>query len=364
MALTATIDKDALQEFIESLSDLAPAIERDIARLKTTPGDREVVGSLFRAIHNVKGDAALCKIELAVTIVHPIESVLARFRNDEIPFSDIVAEAVLLAIDRLELATDCLFSGRSLEGLRLSLLVSGLEKLAQASAAEMDECAGQLIEAVTGFRPAAQAANLLRGSASPVARKLDAQVADDLRFFLSLADQLEARSPVFKGRTQRLLRLASETNQIMGKPIDPLQLEAAIYMHDIGMMFLPESIWLKQTHITDDEKLILRKHPGYAAGLVARMDGWSDAARIVAQHHEMPDGAGYPAALKAPEICAGAKILAIVDAFEAVMLKHISRGKNRSVLRAIAEINACDNQFAPEWITAFNQIIRRTVEAR
>ena len=51
--------------------------------------------------------------------------------------------------------------------------------------------------------------------------------------------------------------------------------------------------------------------------------------------------------VKGDEICDGAKILAIVDAFEAVMLKHIHRGKNRSVLRAIAEINACDNQFAP-----------------
>jgi HD-GYP domain-containing protein (c-di-GMP phosphodiesterase class II) len=77
----------------------------------------------------------------------------------------------------------------------------------------------------------------------------------------------------------------------------------------------------------------------------------------------MPDGAGYPNAIKSEQICPGAKVLAIVDAFEAVMLKHIHRGRNRSVLRAIAEVNACDNQFAPEWIEPFNRVIRRTVEA-
>ena len=77
----------------------------------------------------------------------------------------------------------------------------------------------------------------------------------------------------------------------------------------------------------------------------------------------MPDGAGYPLGLSQEKICAGAKILAIVDAFEAVMLKHIHRGKNRSVLRAIAEVNACDKQFAPEWLVPFNQLIRRTVES-
>ena len=143
-----------------------------------------------------------------------------------------------------------------------------------------------------------------------------------------------------------------------------MQLEAAVYMHDIGMMFLPESVWLKQERMSPDEKLILRAHPGYAAGFLSRMEGWSGAAEMVAQHHEMPDGEGYPLGIEAKQICAGAKILAIVDAFEAVMLKHVNRGRNRSLLRAIAEINACDNQFAPEWIGPFNQVIRRSLEAR
>jgi len=358
------LDKLALEEFIESLRDQAPKIERDIARLKSTPGDREVISSLFRSIHNIKGDAALCKVDLAVAIVHPIESVLARFRSDEIAFSEIMAEAVLLAIDRLELAAAELFSGKSLDGLRLLALVQGLEKLALARAPDMDECACELIEAVTGFRPAAEASNLLRGRASSISGKSKSLAADDLRFFRTLADQLEARSPLFKGRTLRLLRLAMEANQMMGKVVDPMQLEAAVYMHDIGMMFLPESLWLKLERVTTDEKMILRAHPAYAAGILSRMDGWSDAAEMVAQHHEMPDGEGYPLGIKAMQICAGAKILAIVDAFEAVMLKHLNRGRNRSLLRAIAEINACDNQFAPEWIEPFNQVIRRSLEAQ
>ena len=67
--------------------------------------------------------------------------------------------------------------------------------------------------------------------------------------------------------------------------------------------------------------------------------------------------------LRGDAICPGAKILAIIDAFEAVMLKHSDRGKTRSVLRAIAEINACDKQFAPEWIAPFNSVIRKTIEA-
>jgi HD-GYP domain-containing protein (c-di-GMP phosphodiesterase class II) len=53
----------------------------------------------------------------------------------------------------------------------------------------------------------------------------------------------------------RLLRLATETNLIKWKSLStPLQLEAAVYLHDIGMMFLPESVWLKVERMTDEEK--------------------------------------------------------------------------------------------------------------
>ena len=83
---------------------------------------------------------------------------------------------------------------------------------------------------------------------------------------------------------------------------------------------------------------------------------------MVAQHHEMPDGTGYPRGLKGAQICPGACILAIVDAFEAVTLKHSQRGQTRSLLRAIAEVNACDSQFAAEWVAPFNAVIRRQMD--
>ncbi len=354
-------DREALDEFFDVLTDRAPQIERDVAKLKKTPTDRELIADLFRAIHNIKGDATLCKFELAVAIAHPIESIMSRFREGEIPFSDLLAETILLAIDRLELATDGLMNQKSLDNLRLLPLVQGLEKMALAPGETMDTLSRELIEAVTGFSPVTGAHSAKTSGYIP--SPAPGQETADLQFFRSLAQQFESRSPLFKGRTMRILRLALETNKAANTPVPPVQLEAAVYLHDIGMMFLPETVWLKVGRLTMEDKLALRNHPGYAAGLLQRIPGWEAAAEMVAQHHEMPDGAGYPAALKADQICPGAKILSIVDAFESVMLKHIHRGKNRSVLRAIAEINACNNQFAPEWIEPFNTVIRRTIEA-
>jgi HD-GYP domain-containing protein (c-di-GMP phosphodiesterase class II) len=353
-------DRESFQEFREALEDQVPGIERDIAALSKEPGDRALIARLFRALHTIKGDAAICKVEVGVMICHPIESVLSRCRDGEILFAGLLPEVTLLALDRLELTLEAMSTGRSVEHLKLPELVGGLEGIANAKPEEVAVRTARTIEAVTGFKPL-HAATEAYAADAPALPQIN--LTADLPFFRTLALQLESRSPLFKGRTERILRLARETNQAAGTPADPAQLEAAIYLHDIGMMFAPESVWLKGGKLSDEDKRQLREHPGHAAELLERMPGWSGAAQMVAQHHEMPDGGGYPAGLKAPAICPGAKILAIVDAFEAVTLKHSHRGQTRSLVRAIAEVNACDNQFATEWIGPFNSVIRKMVES-
>jgi len=354
-------DTDSLHEFHDALNDQVPNVERYVAQLKRSPNDKKLIADLFRALHNIKGDASLCKVDIGTVIVHPIETLLGRLRSNEINFSDLFAEAILLSIDRLELAIEALDSGqKSLSHLKLVELVSGLDKLAEAPNDMIDDAVVRLFEAVTGFRPAGASQKIkshptltMSGSASVVA---------DLDFFESLALQYETRSPLFNGRSKRQLQLAQDTNDVAGRPIDPLQLKAAVYMHDLGMLFLPESLWLKVGKLSAEERLLMHNHPGFGSGLLQRMEGWQEASEIVLQHHEMPDGGGYPLGVKGDQIVPGAKILAIIDTFEAVMCKHSQYGGNRSLVRAIAEINACDNQFAPEWIASFNIVVRRMVE--
>lgn len=356
----SSFDREGLEEYREVLTDLAPKIERDIALLRKHGEGPELIDSLFRAIHNLKGDASLCKFPLGVALMHPVETLISRFRAGEIGFSALMAEAILLALDRLELATEGALRGVSLENLKLGLLKSRLEQLADSSIGQLDAASAELIEAVTGFPPVTSEGSLNAGGSSDDANAASRSV--DLELFRSFALQLENRSQLFRGRTARILRLALETNKIGNSAVDPVQLEAAVYMHDIGMMFLPERIWLKTGGLSEAERQILHSHPSVGASILERIPGWLPAAKMVAQHHETPEGTGYPSQSKSEAICPGAKILAIVDAFEAVMLKHSHRGKNRSVLRAIAEINACDKQFAPEWIAPFNTVIRKTIE--
>ncbi|MFN6960783.1 MAG: HD domain-containing phosphohydrolase [Rhodocyclaceae bacterium] len=353
------VDRASFREFVAALDDLAPAIDRDIAQLRSTPGDAAAIARLFRALHTIKGDAAMCRVDFAVAIAHPLESLLARCRDGEVVFNDRLAELMLLALDRLELAIEALEAGRPLDALNLPRLVGGLENLGEAPAEEVAARAAAVIETVTGFRPGGgRPSAAAMGMTHPDAAARSA----DLEFFASLAQRLDGVSPHFAGRNQRLLQLALDTNMAAGAPVDPLQLAAAVHMHDIGMLFVPQAVWLKNGRLSESELALVRDHPVLAAGLLERMPGWAAAAEMVRQHHEKPDGRGYPAGLKGDMICPGAKILAIVDAFEAVMIKQGHRGQQRSLIRAIAEINACDDQFAAEWIEPFNSVIRRMVE--
>ncbi len=353
-------DRYMLEEFLADVTERAPQIERDVHKLIGNPSDRNLMAELFRAIHNIKGNASLTRVQMGVAIAHPIENLLTRLRAGELVFSEMLGEAVLLAIDRLELTAEAMVRGRPLTPLRLTLLVDGLELLSEVPAAIADDRAAKFIEEVTGYRPVSRQV-VARAPASAIARA-ERAVAEDLRFFRSIGQQLEARSPLYKGRSARLLRLAQETNDMAGKAVDPAQLEAAVYMHDLGMMFLPDGMWLKSWQLNAEDRKLLHLHPGFAAGLLQRMEGWAGAAQMVAQHHEMPDGKGYPQGLAENAIGDGAKILAIVDAFEAVTLKHRNRGHRVSTLRAIAEVNACDNQFAAEWVAHFNSVIRKMME--
>jgi HPt (histidine-containing phosphotransfer) domain-containing protein len=190
-------DLNALEEFIESLHDLAPSIEKDVSRLKNAPDDRDILGNLFRSMHNIKGDATLCRVELAVAIAHPIETVLARLRNGEITFSDILAEAVLLAIDRLELAVKACAPAAPWR-ICACCLGAGTGKTRRCPLPDIKTCASDLIEAVTGFRPAVSGDTGRRRTQSSISRSS----SQDQRRSALLPQPgrpARSRSPLFKG---------------------------------------------------------------------------------------------------------------------------------------------------------------------
>lgn len=348
-------DEESFGDFLYALNEYAPRAANLLQAFRQQPAEQAVLAELMRLFHTIKGDAGLCRLYFVEPLIHAAEDILVRIKAGELVFGSALEQVLLLAVDRLELLMAELDSGRDISLQDFNALVAELQQLGQTPATLVDAQAWLLVKRLTGFVPQ-------QGQAAKP-RMATALQAADLAFFRALALQFEQRSVLFQGRTERNLLLAAACNQVAGLLIDPLQLEAAVCMHDVGMMFLPQELWLRQGRLSEEERVQLAAHPGWAADILARMPGWDMAARIVREHHERPDGHGYPAGLRSELICDGAKLLAIIDTFEAVILKHGQRRQVRSLLRAVAEVNAGEAQFDALWIGHFNQVVRNMMDA-
>ena len=158
-----------------------------------------------------------------------------------------------------------------------------------------------------------------------------------------------------------MIRLALKMNDQAGRPVEPSQLAAAVYMHDAGMALLPLNVINSPDKLSEDDLNLVKEHPKISFELLRFMKPWAQAAEIVLQHHEKVDGSGYPYGLKEDEICEGAKILAIVDAIDARTHERVhSTLLKRPLLRAAMEIGKNrDNQFSSYWVDIFKEVFQQ-----
>lgn len=182
----------------------------------------------------------------------------------------------------------------------------------------------------------------------------------DLAFFRDLMQPIEERTRFWRGRCDRILRLALILNDVGGSPVDEQQLAVAVYAHDFGMAFMPLDVLHKNGTLTDCEILLLRSHVQSSACLLQHMSRWQAAKQMVLQHHEAVNGSGYPYGLREKEIVDGAKILAIVDAFDALTHQRAYTSlEKKNIIRAVNEINKhAGVQFSQHWVNVFNQVVQ------
>lgn len=89
-------------------------------------------------------------------------------------------------------------------------------------------------------------------------------------------------------------------------------------LHDIGKVGIPDHILLKPGPLTDEEMVIMQKHPVYACNILWPISFLRPAVEIPYCHHERWDGRGYPRGLKGEEIPVSAQILAVADVWDAL----------------------------------------------
>ena len=133
-----------------------------------------------------------------------------------------------------------------------------------------------------------------------------------------------------------------------------LQLISASIFHDIGMFSTPENITQKKSHLTNSEYNMIKLHPLRSARYVSEILFFpKEVALIIKQHHEAWNGTGYPAGLKEKSIEKSARILAIADAFTAMISKKTYRDSYIGYDAIKNLMEDTQKQFDPDLIQTF-----------
>jgi putative nucleotidyltransferase with HDIG domain len=138
---------------------------------------------------------------------------------------------------------------------------------------------------------------------------------------------------------------------------DISRIRLAGLMHDIGKIGIRESILKKPGPLTVEERLEMQHHPEIGSRILSSVRAFSEIGDIILQHHERWDGTGYPKGLKAESILLSARIIAVVDAFEAMTNERTYR-EVFSFARAIEELgHHAGTQFDPEVVRVFVEML-------
>jgi putative two-component system response regulator len=139
----------------------------------------------------------------------------------------------------------------------------------------------------------------------------------------TLATMVEARDGDTPGHCNRMSNYATALGRHLGLPdVDLQALQRGGFIHDIGMLAIPETVSEKQTKLTPEEFELIKSHTIIGDSLIANLKSLAPVRPIVRHHHERYDGSGYPDGLVGDAIPLVAQIMGIVDVYDAITTRR------------------------------------------
>ena len=361
------LEEDILADLMEEINELYEASEQTLIELELRPEDNELQRALFRSIHTIKGDLGLVNFSPMIPLLQHVEDLLDYLRKGQVAYTSTMSDLVLQTMDRVKAFVERVMAeGKAEYDEELHKhLVLAIGRIRPDNSAEHEQ---RLTEAVLLLNPSL---DVITDSDNPqsvqikppalsstgIPKDISSEKKQDILFFRDLMQTIERRSNFWGGRGDRIAKLAMYINDVAGNPVDEDQLAVASYVHDFGMAFMPLKVLHKGDALSDIEFNLMRSHVYKSARLLEHLDQWDMARKIVMQHHERTDGTGYPLGIKEDDICDGAKLLAIVDTYDA--MTHPRAHNQDNVLSkkdAVIEINrSAKGQFSMKWVRHFNQ---------
>ena len=180
---------------------------------------------------------------------------------------------------------------------------------------------------------------------------------------VALANAVEAKDALTERHCQRLSTLARSLAVAAGvAPTDLRPIVLGAMLHDVGKIGIADSLLNKPAPLTDAEWLVMQGHPVIGETICRPLRGSRLFLPIVRHHHERWDGTGYPDGLRGEAIPLGARVVGLVDAFDAIVHDRPYRPA-RSVEQALDELRRlAGRQFDPGLVSAFLPLIEAEPE--
>jgi len=149
-----------------------------------------------------------------------------------------------------------------------------------------------------------------------------------IKTFVSLIEMREGQG-VVAGHSRRVAELSGKLAKRLGKAGEEVQdLVYAALLHDIGKIGLPDTLVGKAFNaLTTDESKVVCKHPVIGQAVLMALEPLHEAARLIRSHHERYDGQGYPDGLKGEAIPLGARMLSVVNDYDALLRGTLVNGR-------------------------------------
>lgn len=256
---------------------------------------------------------------------------------------------------------------RLLGFLVLPTLETGYQAREQAYLIRLSQAAGTAAESILLYREISQQMRALQEAYDQLQQYVQIVEHDKtalekayLEITQSLVTTLEARDAYTRGHSDRVSDMAvALAKEIACGPEELAAIRLGSQLHDIGKIGTRDHVLLKQGALTVDERIEMNRHVVTGADILSHLGFLANVVPIIRGHHERWDGTGYPDELAGEAIPLGARIIAIVDAYDAMTTTRpyrVSLGHER----AVAIIREGKGQhFDPQLVEVFIGLIER-----
>ena len=186
------------------------------------------------------------------------------------------------------------------------------------------------------------------------ARKLFETTSHRSDTIKTILKTLHEKNPREEAHSKRVSLLCTEMGKVLGMSVeDQNSLNTISHLHDIGKIAIDEAILNKPGKLDEFEWESIRKHPEIGYRILSTSSEYENIAIDILSHHERFDGKGYPRGIKGKDIPLRARIITIVDAYDAMISKRTYR-ESLTHEQAIQELKRCKgSQFDPFLVDVF-----------